>query len=225
VLDPLFLGLHADAPDSSAEISSKMVAKTSPDEKVGVFCRSDGKTIICEYMHLPAELADQRDADDCLRFGAGSIAVHIISVKLVEDLTEGGSFSLPLHAALKTVPHIDPETGRRVEPAEPNAIKLESFVFDALPEARSPIVLETSRTEEFAPIKNKHGADSPATSHQLQSDRAGAWLESFGVRVPRTDDGHVAARIELSPLTALDRADLANVKLPDQIKPGESIVL
>ncbi len=225
VLDPLFLGLHADAPDSSAEISSKMVAKTSPDEKVGVFCRSDGKTIICEYMHLPAELADQRDADDCLRFGAGSIAVHIISVKLVEDLTEGGSFSLPLHAALKTVPHIDPETGRRVEPAEPNAIKLESFVFDALPQARSSIVLETSRIEEFAPIKNGSGADSPATSDQLQSDRAGAWLESFGVRIPRTPDGHVAARIELSPLTALDRADLANVDLPAEIKPGASIVL
>ena len=225
VIDPMFLGLHVDAPDSSAEISSKMVAKTSPDEKVGVFCRSGGKTIICEYIHLPADLAAQRDADDRLRFGAGSIAVHIISVKLVEDLTGGGSFALPLHAALKKVPHVDPETGERVDPAEPNAIKLESFVFDALPEARSPIVLETSRTEEFAPIKNKHGADSPATSHQLQSDRAGAWLESFGVRVPRTDDGHVAARIELSPLTALDRADLANVKLPDQIKPGESIVL
>ncbi len=167
VLDPMFLGLHVDAPDSSAEISSKMVAKTSPDEKVGVFCRSGGKTIICEYIHLPADLAAQRDADDRLRFGAGSIAVHIISVKLVEDLTGGGSFALPLHAALKKVPHVDPETGERVDPAEPNAIKLESFVFDALPQARSPIVLETSRTEEFAPIKNKHGADSPATSRTM----------------------------------------------------------
>ncbi len=225
VLDPMFLGLHAGAPDSSAEISSKMVIKTSPDEKVGVFCRSGGKTIVCEYIHLPADLAAQRDADDRLQFGAASIAVHIISVKLVEDLTGGGSFALPLHAALKKVPFVDPETGRREDPAEPNAIKLESFVFDALPQARSPIVLETSRTEEFAPIKNKHGADSPATSHQLQSDRAGAWLESFGVRVPRTDDGHVAARIELSPLTALDREDLAHVKLPPEIKPGESIVL
>jgi len=225
VLDPLFLGLHAEAPDSSAEISSKMVAKTSPDEQVGVFCRRDGKTMICEYMHLPTELAAQRDADGRLRFGAGSIAVHIISVKLVEDLTRGGSFALPLHAALKKVAHIDPETGERVEPAEPNAIKLESFVFDALPQARSSIVLETSRIEEFAPIKNDSGDDSPETSNQLQSDRAGAWLESFGVRIPRTDDGHVAARIELSPLTALDREDLANVKLPDQIKPGESVVL
>ncbi len=225
VLDPLFLGLHAEAPDSSAEISSKMVTKTSADEMVGVFCRRGGKTIICEYIHLPTELAGQRDADDRLRFGAGSIAVHIISVKLVEDLTAGGSFALPLHAALKKVPHVDPETGRRVDPAEPNAIKLESFVFDAIPQARSPIVLETSRIEEFAPIKNSSGADSPATSNQLQSDRAGAWLESFGVRIPRTDDGHVAARIELSPLTALDRADLANVKLPTEIKPGDSIVL
>ena len=79
VIDPMFLGLHVDAPDSSAEISSKMVAKTSPDEKVGVFCRSGGKTIICEYIHLPADLAAQRDADDRLRFGAGRIAGPIIS--------------------------------------------------------------------------------------------------------------------------------------------------
>jgi len=225
VIDPLFLGLHVDAPDSSAEISSKMVAKTSPDEKVGVFCRTNGKTIICEYIHLPADLANQRDADGRLQFGAGSIAVHIISVKLVEDLTDGGSFSLPLHAALKTVPYIDPETGERVNHDKPNAIKLESFVFDALPQARSPVILETSRTEEFAPIKNGSGDDSPATSNQLQSDRAGAWMESHGVSVPRTQDGHVDARIELSPLTALDRADLAHVKLPAEVKPGASIVL
>ncbi len=224
VIDPLFVGLHADAPDSSAEISSKMVAKTSPDEKVGVFCRSGDKTIIVEYIHLPSELAEQRDGDGGLRFGAGSIAVHMISVELVEALTKGGSFALPLHAALKKVPYIDPETGERVEPVVANAVKLESFVFDALPQAKSSIVLETTRVEEFAPIKNASGEDSPDTSNQLQSDHAGAWLESCGVRVPRHDDGHVAAQIEFDP-SVLEVEDLADMNLPAQIRPGESIVL
>ena len=225
VIDPLFLGLHAAAPDSSAEMSSKMVPKTDPDEKVGVFCRRSGKTTIVEYINLPRELAEQRDGDDRLRFGSGSIAVHIISVKLVEQLTGGDTFALPLHAARKIVPHVDPDTGERLDPETPNAVKLESFVFDALPQARSSIVYETSRTEEFAPIKNANGPDSPATSHQLQSDRSGAWIESYGVTVPRTEDGHVDAAIELSPLTALEREDLARVRLPAAIGRGESVVI
>ena len=119
----------------------------------------------------------------------------------------------------------DPDTGERIEPETPNAVKLESFVFDALPQAGSSIVYETSRTEEFAPIKNARGPDSPATSHQLQSDRSGAWIESYGVTVPRTEDGHVDAAIELSPLTALEREDLARVRLPAAIGRGESVVI
>ena len=123
------------------------------------------------------------------------------------------------------MPSIDPETGERVEPASPNAIKLESFVFDALPLARQSIVYEVLRSEEFAPIKNASGDDSPATSHQLQSDRAGTWLEANGVRVPRGTDGRIAARIELSPLTALEPEDLARVSLPEEIREGAAVAL
>ncbi len=227
VLDPLFVGLHAAASDSSAEISSKMVLKTRPDEKVGVFCRVDGSTTVIEYTQLnQSPLCEQRDQEGNLRFRAGSIAVHIISVEFVRRLTSGDeSFALPLHAARKIVPHVDIATGQRVVPDKPNAIKLESFVFDALPLARSSIVYETSRVEEFAPIKNADGVDSPATSHQLQSDRSGSWLEAHGVTVPRDAEGHVTARIELSPLTALEADDLAGMTLPKSIEPGESIVL
>jgi UDP-N-acetylglucosamine/UDP-N-acetylgalactosamine diphosphorylase len=225
VIDPIFIGLHAAAADSSGEISSKMVVKTLPEEKVGVFCRLNGKTTVVEYTQLPRELAEERDKDGKLRFHAGSIAVHVISVPFVQRLTAGEAFALPLHAARKVVPYVDPATGTLVVPKEPNAIKLESFVFDALPEAQGSIIYETSRTEEFAPIKNAQGPDSPKTSHQLQSDRAGSWLESHGVNVPRGPDGHVNARIEISPLTALEREDLARLKLPASIAPGESLVL
>lgn len=226
IVDPLFIGLHADAPDSSGEMSSKMVPKAYPGEKVGVFCRADGKTRVIEYSDLPAELAEQRDEHGNLRFIAGSIAIHLFSVAFVERLTaDVKQFALPLHCAEKKAPHTDPETGERVEPTTPNAIKLETFVFDALPLAESSIVYETSRVEEFAPIKNAEGVDSPATSHQLQSDRHARWLERNGVRVPWRADGHSGARIEISPLTALEPDDLTGASLPREIRAGQEVML
>ncbi len=135
VLDPLFIGLHAHAPDSSAEISSKMVAKIRPDEKVGVFCNVDGKARVIEYSRLPETLAHQRDESGELRFRAGSIAVHIISVEFVRRLTTDG-LALPLHPANKVVAYIDPDRGEHVVPKEHNAVKLESLVLDALTFAR-----------------------------------------------------------------------------------------
>jgi UDP-N-acetylglucosamine/UDP-N-acetylgalactosamine diphosphorylase len=232
VADPHFLGLHVAAPDSSGEMSSKMVEKTDPAERVGVFVTvpapdgagSGRRTAVIEYTDLPDDLARARDADGRLRFRAGSIALHAISVAFVERLT-AQRFALPYHRALKKVPYVDLEAGVRIEPAEPNAVKLETFIFDALAHARESIVYETSRAEEFAPIKNATGADSPATSVRLQSERAGRWLEARGVRVPRDESGRLAARLEIAPLTALEPADLAAVALPASIEAGAAVVL
>ncbi|HRP63776.1 MAG TPA: UDPGP type 1 family protein [Phycisphaerales bacterium] len=226
VIDPVFIGRHTAAPDSSAELSSKMVPKASPEEKVGVFCRAGGKTLVIEYSDLPSELASQRDDRGALRFNAGSIAIHLFGVAFVERLTaDPHRFGLPWHRAEKKVPFIDVETGQRIEPASPNAVKLEAFVFDALPLAESAIVCETSRAEEFAPIKNAEGADSPATSHELQSERFAKWLESRGVRVPRDRNGRAQARIEISPLTATEADEIPAADLPPVIQPGANVVL
>jgi UDP-N-acetylglucosamine/UDP-N-acetylgalactosamine diphosphorylase len=224
ILDPVFLGLHAAHPQSSGEMSSKAVMKRDAAEKVGVFARVAGKTAVVEYSDLPKSLAEARDPDGRLRFRCGSIAIHLIARGFLERLTAEGA-GLPFHRALKKVPHLDPATGRRVEPAGPNAIKFETFVFDALAFARSSLVVETARTEEFAPIKNATGEDSPATSHRLQSDRAGAWLAAAGIEVPRRSDGHVDADLEISPLTALEPADLRPASLPARIERGATVVL
>jgi UDP-N-acetylglucosamine/UDP-N-acetylgalactosamine diphosphorylase len=227
-IDPQFLGLHASAPDSSAEFSSKMVAKANAEEKVGVFCTGgpgQGKTMVIEYSDLPPELAKEADEQGRLRFNAGNIAVHIIGVKFVEHLTaDARRFGLPFHRADKKVPYVDLKSGNKVEPERPNAVKLEAFVFDAAPLAKSSIVLETSRMEEFAPIKNATGVDSPATSHQIQSDRHGQWLARRGVTVPQSN-GHINARIEISPLTAMEPDDLTSSELPQVIAPAEELVL
>lgn len=225
VIDPVFLGLHAFAPDSSGEFSSKMVAKASWDEKVGVFCEVDGRTEVIEYSDLDEHLAKQTQSDGRLSFNAGSIAIHAIGVAFIERVLGDPSAALPYHRALKKVPHFDPVTGRPIEPSQNNAVKLEKFVFDAIPIAQRSIVVETDRNEEFAPVKNATGTDSIESSKLLQTLRAARWLQACGVSVPMTEDGAVGATIEISPLTAVCPGDLKSIKLPESVQPGSVVVL
>lgn len=226
-LDPVFIGLHLDAAHSSGEMSSKAVIKSQPEERVGVFARCDGRLRVVEYMDLPEAVAARRDADGGLAFRWGSIAVHLLGTAFVRKLVDPDSgATLPLHGAMRKMPYFDPAIGRRVEPAEPNAIKLETFLFDAIPFAEKSLVLATERREEFAPIKNARGEDSAATSYRMQMERACAWLESAGVRVPRRADGSVDAEIEISPLSASGPEDLeALAALPGEIRPGQRLVI
>ncbi|MEM1208336.1 MAG: UDPGP type 1 family protein [Planctomycetota bacterium] len=226
-IDPLFVGLHAV---DGAEMSSKMLPKSEPLEKLGNICVVDGKTTVIEYSDLPDELAYETMEDGELRFRAGSIAIHAISVDFVESLnTSPEGFALPWHRAEKKVPFIDTQTGQAVSPQTPNAVKLETFVFDALPMCETSIVYQTERTEEFAPIKNADapGAkDSPATSKQLQSDRAAQWLQNAGVKMPWRADGTVDARVEISQRVAIYADDVeAMTDLPASVPPGGELLI
>ena len=225
VIDPTFIGLHAYADDSSAEFSSKMVSKASWDEKVGVFCEVNGSTEIIEYSDLDVDLAQKMTTDGKLAFNAGSIAIHAISVEFIDKVSSNPEYALPFHRALKKVSYFDLTTGLAVSPEENNAVKLEKFVFDGIPLATKSIVVETSRVEEFAPVKNASGSDSIISSKRIQSQRAANWLESAGVEIPYAKDGSVDAVIEISPLTALCSEDLQGVKLPDRIESGSQVIL
>ncbi len=205
VADPLFLGLHEM---QKSQMSAIMLAKTGPYEKLGNFCLTGGRISIIEYSDLPAELAESRNDDGSLRYIAGSPAIHVISRKFVEDLTSGGNLQLPWHRADKKVPYID-ENGNPVAPDEPNAVKLESFIFDAMPLAERTMVLEGERRSVFAPTKNKTGVDSAESCREMLMDRDARWLEKAGVKVPRKKDGTLDAMIEFSPLAAVDAADAA----------------
>jgi len=226
VLDPVFLGLHASAPNSSGEMSSKMVTKTGPEERVGVFCEGDGKVQVIEYSDLPMDLQRERLGDGTLRFIGGSIAIHALSVAFIERMAIDKTFALPYHRAEKKIPHVDLETGRMITPESNNGVKLERFVFDALPMCASSIVLETDRIEEFAPIKNATGSDSPASSRDLQTLRAAGWLKACGVTVPLKPDGTPDCVIEISPRTATSAAELKS-QLPVGFKvvAGSKFVL
>ena len=217
-IDPLFLGLHDLR---GAEMSAKCLPKRDPMEKLGNFCVADGKVSVIEYSDMPEELARACTPDGRLQFSAGSIAIHVISRAFIERLTAGGHCELPLHRADKVVPYID-ETGQAVKPDKPNAVKLEMFVFDAMPLAAETVILETNRREEFSPVKNATGMDSPTTCLHDQVRRAASWLEAAEIKVPRDADGQVAAAIEISSMFADSAEELAKrvdrnlVITPDQ---------
>lgn len=200
IFDPLFIGLHVL---DQAEMSSKALIKSGPKEKVGNFCLVDGRVTVIEYSDLPDELAEKRNPDGSLVFELGSIAIHIINRAFVEKLN-GDDFSLPLHKAVKKIQHID-EKGNAVES---DGIKLESFVFDALPLASKSVILQTVRSEEFAPTKNATGVDSVETTRKMMIARAAGWLESAGVTIPRKPDGSVDCLLEIAPSFALEKEDI-----------------
>jgi UDP-N-acetylglucosamine/UDP-N-acetylgalactosamine diphosphorylase len=215
-IDPLFLGLHDT---TGSEMSSKTIPKAGPLEKVGNFVIGDGVLQVIEYSDLPDALAKQTNDNGSLKFNAGSIAIHALRVSFIERLTAGGRLELPWHRAEKKVPFVD-QTGRSVKPDKPNAVKLEQFVFDAIPLARNAIVYETDRGEEFSPVKNAEGTDSPATSRRDQVRRAARWLKSARVEVPMKD-GEPAIMLEISPLFATSDKQLAERNLRMHRIPSE----
>jgi UDP-N-acetylglucosamine/UDP-N-acetylgalactosamine diphosphorylase len=217
-VDPAFLGWHLL---SGSEMSSKMVPKTDPAEKVGLFCRRDGRLGVAEYSDLPAETQREREADGRLRFRAANIALHVLDREFVRRMAaEGG---LPFHRADKKIPTVD-AAGRSVTPDKPNGVKFELFVFDALPFARNPLLLETSRADDFSPVKNATGADSPQTARDDQLRQWARWLRAAGADLPVDATGRPAVTLEVSPLFADDAAAFAEAwkKLspPPSIRDG-----
>jgi UDP-N-acetylglucosamine/UDP-N-acetylgalactosamine diphosphorylase len=211
IADPTFLGQHIRA---RADVSSKVIPKDGPHDKLGNFVLIDRKLAMIEYSDLPDELARATEPDGRLRIRAGNPAIHIFDVAFLRRVTEGAAAGLPFHLARKKVPYWDPATGNVVSPDRENALKFERFIFDVLPLAERYIAVETARPDEFAPLKNAQGPDSPATVQQAMSALAARWLRSAGVAVP---DGAV---IELSPLTALEPADLLRHGLPTSVGDG-----
>ena len=223
VVDPLFIGMHIQ---ENSQMSAVMLSKTGPFEKLGNFCVSDNRLQIIEYSDLPEELAQKRNADGTLAFVAGSPAIHLIQRDFVEQLTASGNLSLPWHRADKKIPFID-ENGTAVAPAEPNGVKLESFIFDALPLAARTMIMEFDRREVFAPTKNPTGVDSAESCRQMLIDRDTRRLESAGVAVPRKENGEPEVIVEISPALALDTEDMISLVSARKIElsRGQKVVI
>ena len=207
IIDPVFIGFHIL---QSAEISSKALKKSSAQEKTGVFVTfGNNKTGIIEYSDLTEEQAGMKGADGGLLFSAANPAIHLFSLSFIEGITGKKGPSLPYHTAKKKIPAM--VNGK---PQEISGYKYEKFVFDALPLSSKNVILETSREEEFAPVKNASGTDSIETARGLMERLNRGWLASRGIKVP----GSVRA-IEISPRFALCAEDLPDeLEIPDMEK-------
>lgn len=205
IADPAFVGRHLE---SESQVSSKVIAKRDPHEKVGILADDDGRCRIIEYSDLPAELAAKRNDAGQLLFRAGSPAIHLFSLDFLKSMT-GSSTRLDYHTAIKKVPHFDPATGNVITPAAENAVKFELFVFDALPLADRWLAVEVDRSEEFAPVKNATGHDSPETAREAILARDARWLAMAGWQPDHP--------VEIAPTYALDATDLQE-KLPAETR-------
>ena len=224
-VDPEFLGAHVTR---GSQMSSLTMGKASDEENVGLFIEVDGKLTIVEYSDFPSEMMSLKDADGNRTYDLANIAVHVLDVAFVESLTSGDvGKALPWHRASKKVAAVDLATGAVVDPESPNAVKLELFVFDALPLAKSTMLLRTERSERFSPVKNATGVDSVVTAKRDLGRRAARWLEECGVSVPMTAAGDPDCVLEISPLYADDPLGLAEREKGSdrEISVGESLLL
>jgi UDP-N-acetylglucosamine/UDP-N-acetylgalactosamine diphosphorylase len=206
-IDPAFIGFHVEA---GSELSSKMTPKAYAGEKVGHFCLYGDSLRVIEYSDLPAELAQLNDADGKLKFLAGSIAIHIFDREFIRRVGDASSDSrLPFHRADKKIPCIDAE-GRLQKPEVPNGVKFEMFVFDALPMAARPVIIETAREDDFSPIKNAEGADSPATCRDDLLRLYARWLKAAGASIETDDSGLPPFHFEIDFRFACNESDFVN---------------
>lgn len=201
VVDPYFVGFHAL---SETSMSSKMLPKAYENEKLGHFCISGDRLEVVEYSDMPDRLTALRDESGALKFIAGSIAIHIVSVDFVRKLTEKeSSLALSFHKAIKKIPFLN-ESGERILPSEANGVKFEMFVFDALPFAGEPVIVESTRLGDFSPVKNAEGVDSPESCRADQQRLFAQWLGQVGVALELDEHGVPVRSLEISPLFGYD---------------------
>ena len=160
MVDEVLIGL---AKENKVLEVGKSLVKANPSEKVGVFCKKNGKPSVVEYTEITEEMANEVDDNNSLVYGESHINCNMFNIKGLEII---GNQKLPYHSAFKKATYLD-EQGNIIKPEEPNAYKFESFIFDAFNKLEEMLILRVKREEEFAPVKNKEGVDSADTAVEL----------------------------------------------------------
>ena len=163
MVDPILLGIMID---QNVQAGGKSTVKANAAEKVGVFCKRNGKPGVVEYTEISKEMAERTNENGELVFAESHLNCNMFSVKAIEEVANK---NLPYHIAHKKASYID-ENGNLVVPEKPNAYKFESFIFDAFDMLDDMAILRVKREEEFAPVKNAEGTDSPETARKLYED-------------------------------------------------------
>lgn len=198
--DPLLLGSHVLA---RSEMTTQVVRKRRPLERVGVLVAADGRAQMIEYSDLPKESAHETLPDGSLKFWAGNLAVHVFDIGLLKRAA-GQDEALPFHIAHKKTPYID-DQGSLVSPEKENAYRFERFIFDLLHVAERSLVVEVDPAEAFAPVKNSDAeqTDNPRLAKAALIAQHRRWLRAAGVQIADDID------VEINPLFASSAAELA----------------
>ena len=159
-VDELLLGITSI---NGTKIGTRTVLKNNPNERVGVLCKKNKKVKVIEYTELPQEIANIRDENGELVFGESHIMCNLFNIEALEKASDK---NLEYHIAFKKANFID-KNGEYVEPKEPNAYKFEKFIFDSFCLFDEISILRGKREEDFAPVKNITGIDSPETAKKL----------------------------------------------------------
>lgn len=193
ICDEELLGSHVLA---GSEMTTQVIRKRHPLERVGNVVSIDGRIQVIEYSDLPDEFARQTNPDGSLKLWAGNLAIHVMAADFLARCAKR-SDALPFHAAHKKVPHLD-SSGRTVEPVLPNAYRFERFIFDLLPLARQALVVEADPAEAFAPVKNSNAEkfDTPRTAKAAIIALHTRWLHEAGATVAS------GVPVEINPLWA-----------------------
>ena len=158
--DTTLLGM---AIEENVQIASKSIIKANPYEKVGVFCKMNEYPKVIEYSELPEKMAKEKANNGELKFAEAHIMCNLYTIDAIEKISKE---SLIYHHATKRNSYIN-EEGKEVFPTKENSYKFEAFVFDAFEFFDDIAILRGKREEDFAPIKNKEGVDSPRTAKEL----------------------------------------------------------
>ncbi len=194
IADPAFVGYHVS---NKSEYSLKLCAKRDPFEKVGMPMQFGKSFRMVEYTEMTKEQCERKAADGGLYFRYGSPAIHVFDRVFLE---REASKPMPLHLAFKKIPVFDGK--KTVKPSEPNGYKFEKFIFDILPNAKKAIFMAFDQKDEFSPVKNAEGSDSPASCKADMQAKWRKWLEAAGVKVPES------MPLEIDPAYAIDADDI-----------------
>ena len=164
MVDPYLIGLTIY---EGNEIASRTIPKAYPEEKVGVFCKKNGSPGVIEYSEIPEDFIYKKDEKGELLYGESHIMCNFYSIEAIERIAEE---KLPYHSAHKKANYLD-ENGELVVVDSPNAYKYEAFIFDGFKFFDNITLLRGKREEDFAPIKNKSGVDSPETAIELYNNK------------------------------------------------------